>query len=826
MTTRVWAPGEFINPGDLRQPRSSAPVVTNQLLNPGFETGNLTNWSVGDVLITVVAGPAFEGTYSLRHPDGLLGVYEVSNSNVVPVVPGQTIKLGCRYRRETNVSGRQTMKIVLRWQDASHATLSETEFEQAGGATNVWYDPSVTGVAPAGAAFVKAVLYTFQTGTGGSHHQYFDNFSWDYVAPVAAAGLVYKAVQANAGFTAATEPVWPTVLGNTVVDNQVTWEAVLASNVTWEATPILLSGALEPTFPVEVGATVLDGTVVWKAISRRVSDTRCPNSKVVMIAASKVFAGDGDIIGFSATVNPLDWSTPNDAGYLPFGLQTYGANPVAVLGLYRANLVAFNSQGFQMWQVDQDPANMAFLDAVPVGSTYTHTWVPVANDLVGLTSVGVRNLSIAGASTNLQADGVGEPIDSLVRPAVKLLDSDDDVFSLFWPAAGQHWTIFGDEAFVLTINAAKKKSWSRYVFPEDVVAFTLEGNTLVLRLESGKILDMSDEALQDEVYTAGNPTVLSGVANGGNNDLSWTAINVEGGPAIHHYDVYRAVGPGSTTFVQIGEVAAADPLELTDTGPLVAGQTYNYQVLGVDVRQIPGGASNTVVLVAEADPDFGDIVVLLQANTGTLVEASGLPAVTVIGAGAISAVQSKFGGFSFYNPGTNAQATNYVRMEDATNGQGLFVLPGEFTIEGWFYIQGINSDVYNNLFASSINFPTLGFIQLAFRNDLVDTLSWNSSPGTSMLGNIPFPPGQWVFLAVSRDASNAIRFFQDGVQVGTITASGDIGALNPTKSSLDCGRGNASDNADANCYFDQIRVTKACRYTANFSPPTAPFPTS
>jgi hypothetical protein len=159
-----------------------------------------------------------------------------------------------------------------------------------------------------------------------------------------------------------------------------------------------------------------------------------------------------------------------------------------------------------MWQVDQDPANMAFLDAVPTGSTYVHTWVPVSNDLVGLTSVGVRNLSIAGASTNLQADGVGEPVDSLVKAKIKLLDADDEVFSLFWPAAGQHWTIFAladgtSEAFVLTINAAKKKSWSRYVFPEEITDWTLDGNTLVLRTALGHVWEVSDDQVADDVHT-------------------------------------------------------------------------------------------------------------------------------------------------------------------------------------------------------------------------------------------------------------------------------------------------------------------------------------
>lgn len=500
MATRLWAPGELITPGDLRQPRTAPPVVQSQLFNPGFETGDLTGWTVDDPSITVISGGGhvFEGTYAIRHPDGLLGHHMIDNNNVVPVVPGQVIKFGVRYQRETNVRNRQICVITLRWFDESMVLISESTFEQRGGATLVWYDPSVTGVAPANAAFVQARINSYQTGDGGTHHQYFDSCAWDYIQPVAQAGLVYKAVQASAGYTAAVEPDWPINLGETVVDNEVTWEAVLASNVTWQATPILLSGSVEPTWPVEVGATVLDGTIAWQAISRRITDENCPNTKAVAIASSKIFAADRDIIRFCATVNPLDWSTRDDAGYLPFGLQTYGSNPVAALGLYRSNLVAFNSQGFQMWQVDQDPANMAFLDAVPIGSTYTHTWQPVANDLVGLTAVGVRNVSIAGASTNLQADGVGEPVDPLLKAAIKELDADDDVISLFWPAMGQYWVIFGAEAFVLTINAAKKKSWSRYVFPSEITDATLDGNTLVIR--SGNLVwDMSDEALMDDM---------------------------------------------------------------------------------------------------------------------------------------------------------------------------------------------------------------------------------------------------------------------------------------------------------------------------------------
>jgi hypothetical protein len=78
-------------------------------------------------------------------------------------------------------------------------------------------------------------------------------------------------------------------------------------------------------------------------------------------------------------------------------------NPVTVLALYRGNLMVFNAGGYQMWQIDPDPANMALLDAEPVGSTWTLACQSVANDLLFLAEVGVRNIGTSGASANTAA---------------------------------------------------------------------------------------------------------------------------------------------------------------------------------------------------------------------------------------------------------------------------------------------------------------------------------------------------------------------------------------------------------------------------------------
>lgn len=302
------------------------------------------------------------------------------------------------------------------------------------------------------------------------------------------------------------------------------------------------------------------------------------------------------------------------------------------------------------------------------------------------------------------------------------------------------------------------------------------------------------------------------------NRLTWTAATAGDAP-IAGYRLYNA--DNDALIVDI-----ANPAVLTydHTDQLVG--TYRYYVVAYATDGQSGAHSNVVTLsVEETDPVFDDVVVLLTANTGALVEWSGLPTTAVVGGGALSTEQVKFGTHSFRNPGTGAESTNYVRLEDATDGQGLFVFPGELTIEGWFYIVSQAADEYNNFFANSINYPTSGFIQLAIRTS-ADDLFWNSSAGAEAITNVTCPVGQWVFVAVTRDASNVFRIWQDGVMVYSGTKAGTMGALNPVRSSLDTCRGHAGDNADLNCYFDQIRMTKRCRYTANFTPPSEPFPTS
>lgn len=218
------------------------------------------------------------------------------------------------------------------------------------------------------------------------------------------------------------------------------------------------------------------------------------------------------------------------------------------------------------------------------------------------------------------------------------------------------------------------------------------------------------------------------------------------------------------------------------------------------------------------DPDFFNTFMLLHCEDGQLYERTGFPEVSVVGDGAVSSAQAKFGTQSFRNPGTSLESTDYISVIGATTD---FVFPGEFTWEGWFYVLSYTS-AYNNIFSNNINFPSSGFMQLAIRS--VGDILFNSSAGgfvASTGGAIP--TNSWRHIAVTRNASNVIKVWHHGVLMGSLPISGTIGGQNLGVSTFDVGRGQAGDNGDLDCYLEEIRVTKACRYDADFAVPIAPF---
>lgn len=442
MTVSVWQPGTLYLPGANVRPVSSGALLSVPIDNAGFEDGD-SDWTKETGWTITNAGSAFAGTWSAQFDSTTTGNRVISDT-VALVTPGQVIAASCRVNRGTSAEGVAWIYVAIVWLDDMDAEISMSNgliFGISG--DGEWVTSTVTGTAPAGAA--KARIAAVGHRASGSSVMWCDSFVWNASQTFEQTGLIFRATQTDPATSGSDEPAWPIVAAGTVVDGGVTWTAVTASRVVWEASPIMTTGSTEPTWPNKPGTSVSDnGEISWETIGRNIQDENCPNTKVVAIVASKVFAVDDDIVKFCATVNPLDWTSRDDAGYLPTGIQQANSNGAAVLGIYRSNLVVFNASTFQMWQVDPDPAAMALLDQMEgIGSIWPKAVQAVGDDLFFLSQLGARTVGIAAGSSNLAAGDVGDPIDPLVHAAIiDLALSGRQPIATYYPGAGQYWLAF------------------------------------------------------------------------------------------------------------------------------------------------------------------------------------------------------------------------------------------------------------------------------------------------------------------------------------------------------------------------------------------------
>jgi len=564
----TWAPGVLYAPGSVVKPSTGQGGFIGAIPNGDFEAGNNGAW--------ILTGTgAFDTTHQYQ---GTTCVSLTSNNGSSfwkmnthgAVLPGQSVTASA-YVNPNNTGTDLHIFLELAFYDASDTFISMTKGpdNQNGG----YRKTTVTAVAPANAAFARVWIES-NNGTS-SRTGYADLVVWNLETPAAVSNFLYEAVQAVAGSSGTTEPTWPVINGNTVIDNQVTWKAIGTSIITWTAVPLMKSGGSEPAWPTTPGLTIPDGTMSWQCVTRVIGDVNIPHTKATALGASHVFKGNVDICSFSAAVDPTDWTSASNAGYLPTGLNNYGDNPIAMLALYRGNLLAFNAGGYQMWQIDPDPANMALLDAQPVGSIWPKAAQSVSNDLLFLTEVGVRNLGTIGATANMQIGNSGQPVDALVK--AQLMAGTYAPTSLYYPGRGQYWLIFGPQAFVFTVNGAGLKSWSRYVFPAAITGSTIMNGVLYLRSATNFVWQVDAATLVDDF--GGANVNFPGV-------IQWPYLDLGSGALNEMLLGVDLVGTGAVT-VQVGFLQS-DPTTFSDNAGFATSLNVTAPYLVSDADTVPG----------------------------------------------------------------------------------------------------------------------------------------------------------------------------------------------------------------------------------------------
>jgi hypothetical protein len=210
--------------------------------------------------------------------------------------------------------------------------------------------------------------------------------------------------------------------------------------------------------------------------------------------------------------------------------------------------------------------------------------------------------------------------------------------------------------------------------------------------------------------------------------------------------------------------------------------------------------TNTSLLVRGDTGAFYDL-----SNNGVVINQTGSPAVTT--------QIKKFGNES----GVFSAANFYTT---AVNSSAFSFGAGDFTIEGWVYFTtlGTNNPVFD--ISTGGASPTHQII-LDFRTGASTSKMFGYIDGVSAASTTTtVATGTWYYVALTRSGTT-VRGFLNGTQELTFTSSANLSG----SYFVGIGQYVAGVGNDAG-YLDDIRITKGvARYTANFTPPTATFPT-
>lgn len=239
----------------------------------------------------------------------------------------------------------------------------------------------------------------------------------------------------------------------------------------------------------------------------------------------------------------------------------------------------------------------------------------------------------------------------------------------------------------------------------------------------------------------------------------------------------------------------------------VAVHTTNFTPPAASFEDAPAGDSywNEVVLALHMDGTNGSTT-FTDTSTSTKT-------VTAAGNAQISTAQSKFGGASGLFDGTG----DYLSIP--TSADFAFG-SGAFTIEGYFYFSSVAGE---KGLISSFTANEGWNIRYSASNGGIRSV-FVVSAGVFDATNIAWVPvvNTWYHLAFVRQG-NSYYVFVNGTQIGTTFTF--VNAITIPNSNVACtvGTSQTVPSSDFNGHIDDLRITKAARYVANFTPPAATF---
>jgi hypothetical protein len=233
-------------------------------------------------------------------------------------------------------------------------------------------------------------------------------------------------------------------------------------------------------------------------------------------------------------------------------------------------------------------------------------------------------------------------------------------------------------------------------------------------------------------------------------------------------------------------------------------------------------ASSTITVPTAPLTNITNTSLLLNFTNAGIYDATSKNDLETVGNAQISTTQSKWGGSSMYFDGTG----DYLSMP---NNDLVRLGGGDFTIEFWANTTSFGAQTYTPICGIwDTNVPTASIASYYVSLNAYNTtyklgFSYFVSSATDVaFGTATNSTGSWDHYAVVR-SGNLLYGFKNGTLLnsGGTAITGTIA----NAASTDFRIGGIKNGNVYNGYIQDLRITKYARYTANFTAPTAAFPT-
>lgn len=204
--------------------------------------------------------------------------------------------------------------------------------------------------------------------------------------------------------------------------------------------------------------------------------------------------------------------------------------------------------------------------------------------------------------------------------------------------------------------------------------------------------------------------------------------------------------------------------------------------------------------------------VTLLLNGDDLVDHSISPkTINNVNGTSVNTTTKKYGTGSYLFNSTSSADGNLLSVTS-------FSFSTVFTLEFWMYPSSNKTSHNDGVFSYGSGFSIFG---IAYGDSNGSNINFRTG-GTAVISGGTFAVNNWYHIAVVRNSSNILTMYVNGVSQGSYTESRTLSATKLIIGSY----GDPQFYAFGG-YIDDFRVTNGiARYTSNFTPPTATFPTS